>query len=291
MPTRGGRPGPGGEAVPAGQDGRPGPRGGQRGGPQHRLLQVPPERDELQLPARRHGVVGQPGRGLDADPPAVPRQVQAPPQRRLAVAGPQPPAAAAPGRVDEHRLGAGQGDVPDVGGDGGHPAGHAVDARRSPAPSARAADRRLRPARGGRRPGPPGPRRCHSTGRPSRPAPAYRAERYRAITSDEACSSPARVKNMSIALLNFARASSRSSCWARASTTRSTGYLVRRLVPRRSAPPPSAACRASSARSSCPCGASRAAKRASASRGSVRRAPGQMWTMGQVSVRVIPGTD
>ena len=71
----------------------------------------------------------------------------------------------------------------------------------------------------------------------STPASANRAWRCWATTSAEACSRPARVKNMSMARLNFARAASRSSCWARAAATSPAGYVSRSRVPRASAVP------------------------------------------------------
>ena len=100
--------------MAAGQDRRPGRGPGQRGRPQRGFLQVAADGDELRLPAGRYRLPGDPGRSLDAQPADLGRQVQAPGQRRLAGAGPQPAPAGPPGRVNERRRHAAQVGVPDV---------------------------------------------------------------------------------------------------------------------------------------------------------------------------------
>lgn len=68
----------------------------------------------------------QPGRRLDADGVDAVGEPEAPLQRRLAVTGPEPPPAAAAGRVDERRVHTGQVGVPDVGLHGLHVLGSVV---------------------------------------------------------------------------------------------------------------------------------------------------------------------
>ena len=68
----------------------------------------------------------QPGRGLDADSAALAGRGHTPSQGRLAFPGPHPALAAAPRRVDEHRIHAGKADVADICPDGPHVARDAV---------------------------------------------------------------------------------------------------------------------------------------------------------------------
>ena len=86
------------DRVAARQDGRPaagGRQGGDQSSPSFRLR---PMATSLDLPAARHQLASQAGRGLDADRGNGIRELQAPAQRRLAAAAAQ--SVAAPGGPD-----------------------------------------------------------------------------------------------------------------------------------------------------------------------------------------------
>ncbi len=91
------------QRVAAREHGRPAGGGGERRRPQHRLLQLAPVGDHLDLPALRHELERQAGCRLDADLGDVVGEPEAPRERRLARAGWHAPPAVPAGGVDEHR--------------------------------------------------------------------------------------------------------------------------------------------------------------------------------------------
>ena len=203
------------------EDRRPGRGLGGGGRPQHGLLEVRPDRDELRLPARRYGGPVQPRRRLDRHPRHPLGQADAPGEAAARRRGCGPARCGGPGRRTPRRRPRGR----------PHgrrrprcaPARRRRRPRRCGPPSRRAAGRGRRRGRARARPAPRGRRRSRSTGRPParrpRAGPPGGAPRPRRTPAR----APSRVSIMSGARENLAAARSRSRCSVRPSATSAAG--------------------------------------------------------------------